>query len=874
MFEHLHTHSHYSLLDGLSTIRSLCEVALEMGQETVCLTDHGSVAGVPELFRTAVEYGLKPIAGMEAYFCEDVSVKDKTSKTYHLTLLAKNLDGYLNLCRLSTASYRYGFYGKPRIDLALLHNHRQGLIVLSGCMNSVMGQAIIAGDHMKAKYWLSEIPNAVGRDNFYLEYMDHGIPAQEAINYTLDRFRRKNHSLKAVVTQDSHYTFEGDANVHQTLLCIGTHSSVRAPSFKFDGGPYHYCDAEHLERKFGQTLIRSTVDLAHSMESYAIPRTGGMPVLPNALTLGKPAFLVLEAMAAEGLRKRKLRKGIYVKRLRHELEVVHKLKFDSYFIIIADILKFARNRRILVGPGRGSSAGSLLAYCLQITDVDPIRYQLYFERFLNEHRSSPPDIDVDVADTGRQEVLEYIRTKYGADKVAHIGSFSAMGPRQSIRDVALAHSMPYEQVNSALKEVGHNPMLKMEELLRMSAVTQGFSKEILDQAEALQGKYRHSSTHAAGIIIANHALDQTLPLVERHGVVQTQYDMEELDKLGYVKFDILGLKTLGVLSATIRKALIGDAAIKEMHALDDDKVYDLICSGRTQGVFQLEGWGYVKMIKRYRPRTFEDVMMINALYRPGPMQGGEGLETILRRRNGEERITYKHPDLEPILISTYGVPVFQEQVMQMCQVLAGFTLPEADQMRSAIGKKDEAKLEGMHRQFINGCLGRGHGREFAEEIFTDIEFFNRYGWNRAHAAAYGAVTYYTAWMKVHFPAYFMAELINSEDDPIRLGRLKGDCRNLGLDFDPVDVNKSQIHYTVLEPSKTLLPGFANVKGIGLKAAQAVIDNRQLEGRFYSKEAFRERVPRKSLNKTMFAALEVAGAFRDLSEVEAMEQVPF
>jgi len=873
-FEHLHTHTHYSLLDGLSGIPTLVERSLELGQTSVCITDHGSIAGVPELFRTCKDYGLKPIAGMEAYFCQDITDKTKESKTYHLTLLAQNLEGYYNLCKLVTASYRDGFYGKPRLDMPTLQRYSNGLIVLSGCLNSIISHEIVNGDHSAANHWLDLFLEAFGYEHFYLEYMDHGIKEQRAINMTFDRWRRHNPSLRGVVTQDSHYIFEEDSNVHQTLLCIGSRSTIKSPSFKFDGGPYHYCGVETMADRFDKRLITASRDITESCDRYDIPKTGAMPVLPPAMLDGKPPFLVLEQMAAEGLRKRNLRKDIYAQRLRKELEVIHKLKWDTYFIMVADILRWARNQGILVGPGRGSSAGSLLAYCLQITDIDPIKWRLYFERFLNEDRISPPDIDVDIADSGRQAVLQYVREKYGEDRVAHIGSFSALGPRQSIRDVAVAHGLSFEKVNLALKGVSHNPMLKFEEIAAMSAVTQSFSNKIIEEARVMNGKYRHMSTHAAGIVIANHKLDDRLPLVVRNDTVQSMYNMDELSHLGYTKFDILGLKTLGVISAVIKKACISTSRLKEMRALNDEKVYDLICSGRTMGVFQLEGWGYVKMIKRYRPRNFEDIMMINALYRPGPMQGGEGLETILRRRNGEESITYKHPDLEPILRDTYGLPVFQEQVMRMCEVLAGFTLAQADTMRSAIGKKDEIKLAAQRSAFISGCVRKSHDKAFAEEIFEDITFFNRYGWNRAHAAAYGAVTYYTAWLKTHYPHHYMVELINAEDDPERLGKLRSDCTSMGMDFDPVNINKSDIYYMVVEPEKTLLPGFANVKGVGMKAAQAIIDNRHLEGHFYSKQAARDRIARKVLNKTMFAALETAGAFRDLPEIEVKEEVPF
>lgn len=879
-FVHLHTHSHYSLLDGLSSIRSLCEISLEHGMGSLCVTDHGSIAGVPELFRTSKDYGIKAIAGIEAYFTPDATKKDKESGIYHLTVLARNFTGYKNLCQLVTKSYKEGFYGKPRVDYRMLQDHRQGLVILSGCINGYGAQVLLGdpkakvmGDVGKAQTIYNTFAEIFGYENFFMEFMDHGIKEQKTLNATQLMFMKKNPKLKGVVTADSHYLFEEDSDVHQTLLCIGSRSTRQSPKFTFNGGPYHYCDGSHYERLFDKKLIRASADIAASCDSYDIPKTGNMPVIDRSRMGGLDTNAYLEKIAWEGLKKRNIRSKSYDERLRYELTTVYQLKYATYFIMVHDILRHARSKGILVGPGRGSSAGSLLAYCLQITDIDPIKYGLYFERFLNKDRVSPPDIDIDIADSGRQEVLQYVRETYGEDRVAHIGSFSALGPRQSIRDVAVAHGIQYEQVNHILKELPYDPMLKFETAKEILKNHNSLPEVVLREAETMSGKYRHMSTHAAGIVVANHKLSDHIPLVERNDVVQTMYSMDDIAKLGYTKFDILGLKTLGVIAETIKTARLAEKHLKAMKEFADPRVYEMISAGHTMGVFQLEGYGYVKMIKRYRPRNFEDLMMINALYRPGPMQGGEGLETILRRRNGEEQTVFKHPKLQPILNHTYGLPVFQEQVMLMCQTLAGFTLAQADSMRSAIGKKDEIKMASFRMAFTQGCTSKGIGLALAEELFEDITFFNRYGWNRAHAAAYGAVTYFTAWLKFHFPQYFMAALLNNENDPERMKKLYGECARMDIMFDPVDINKSEMYYTVTD-DMTLLPGFANVKGVGEKAAQAIIDNRWLEGKFHSKQIARDRIARKVLNKTMFAQLEKFGAFRDIPEVEVKETVPF
>lgn len=873
-FEHLHTHSHFSLLDGLSPIRTLVERAFELDRTSVTITDHGTMAGIPELFATAKDYGIKAIAGMEAYFAAEDYAEGWKPEVYHLTLLAMNLEGYRNLCRIVTESHRQ-FYRKPLVTFATLEKYNAGIICLSGCLASVIAQSIVSGDHEYARS-VADYFKQIFPGRFFLEFMDHGIDSQKAVINTYTRWMAKD-GHKGVATQDSHYTFEEEASVHQTLLCIGTRSPVSAPSFAFNGGPYHYCDAEHLARKFDGKLISATRTVADMCGTYDIPKTGKMPTLPEATLGGKSPQQFLEDLAWAGLKKRGIKKGTYVQRLREELTVVHQLRYEAYFIMVQDLLQWARSKGILVGPGRGSSAGSLLAYCLQITDIDPIRYGLVFERFLNKDRISPPDIDVDVADSGRQRVLQYLREKYGEERVAHIGSLSALGPRLAIRDVAIAHGVPQEQVNHVLKSVPDDPMLKFDDAIRVSEVRRGLPAKVLTEAEVMAGKPRNTTTHAAGIIIANHDLIDELPLgLNKDGHLQTIYNMRDLEKMGYIKFDVLGLKTLGIIEKVIKSAHLGKKELEAMHDFEDERVYQLLCDGNTLGVFQLESWGCTQMVRRYRPRQFEDIMMINALYRPGPMQGGEGLEVILRRRNNQEPIEYKHQSLEPILSSTYGLPVFQEQVMWMCRTLAGFTLPEADLMRSAIGKKDEVKMASYRVRFINGCRANRHDQAFAEDLWEDITFFNRYGWNRAHAAAYGAVTYYTAWLKTYYPHHYFAELINAEDVKERRNKMIANARSMGIEFMKVDINQSDALYRVMHTIRgpALLQGFANIDGIGEKAAQVLIDARYTQGgKFGSKKEARKCIPRK-VNVRMFAALEAAGAFDSLPEEEIAEEVPF
>lgn len=887
-FEHLHTHSHYSMLDGLSTIQSLVERAFEMDRKSVCVTDHGTLAGVPELFRTAKEYGLLPIAGMEAYICDDIKDRDvampkgawdnkegkiydgrtKKAAYYHVSLLAQNLEGYRNLVRLSTIANTEGFYRRPRIDFDILNSHRSGIICLSGCIGGAPQQAIIAGNHNQARRYLDKYRQIFGRDRFILEMQDTDIPEQRIVNTAFRTFGKNGYHVCATV--DSHYTYEHEAAAHDTLLCIGTRSKVNDDQrFRFNGHGYHYKSPEEMYELFDPEYLVETRRVVDMCDRYEIPKTGAMPKvhIPNNADPSN----YLAQVAGRGL-KDKFRGPVpskYLERLRMELDVVRRLSYAPYFIMVADILEHARRNGVFVGPGRGSSAGSLLAYAIGITQVDPIKYGLYFERFLNKDRISPPDIDVDISDAGRPLVLAYVREKYGEENVAHIGSFSTLGPRQALRDIAVAHDVPEQRMNEALKHIPFDPMIKYEDVRQISGVKAGLGEHILSLGDSLHGKHRHNSTHAAGVIVSNGRLSDHIPLTKtKDGNLQTVYEYDELARLGYIKFDILGLTTLGVIQRVLNAVNVKWSDIMK---LNDGSVYEMLSTGHTVGVFQLESWGYQQMIKRFKPREFEDIMMINAIYRPGPMGGGEGLETILRRRSGQEIPTYLHMALQPILSGTYGVMVYQEDVMRICVEFAGFTLSKADAMRSAIGKKKEAEIQALKVDFIRGCLAKGHRRDLADKLYADIEYFARYGWNKAHAAAYGMVTYATAYLKTYYPDHFMAEMMNSYlGNKDKMRTLIMEARRLGLRFIKPDVNKSGFGYSVTQP-KCLMLGITSIKGVGDRAATAITEERK-KGAFYSKSEFRERMPKKLINSAVYALLENAGAFNNLQELQ--DDVPF
>lgn len=869
-FEHLHTHTHYSMLDGLSTIQSLVERAFEMDRKSVCITDHGTLAGVPELFRVTKEYGLLPIAGMEAYICDDIKaeVKKDDRAYYHVSLLAQNLQGYRNLVQLSTTANIDGFYRRPRIDFHILDKHSKGLVCMAGCIGGAPQQALIAGDHRRAWQYCDKYIQIFGKSNFSMEMQDTGIPEQRIVNMAFQSWAKKG--IRLCATVDSHYTFEHEAAAHDTLLCIGTRAKVKDPKrFRFNGHGYHYKSPEEMYELFDPEYLIETRRIADMCERYDIPKTGAMPNVELHGGYDHPTHLAM--LAQKGL-KTKFKGPVpakYLERLQMELSVVRRLGYAPYFIMVADILSYARDSGVFVGPGRGSSAGSLLAYSIGITEVDPIRYSLYFERFLNKDRISPPDIDVDVSDIGRPLVLAYVREKYGEDHVASIGSFSTLGPRQALRDISIAHDVPEQRMNEALKAIPFDPMIKYEDVRKISAVKAGLGEQILNLGDALHGKHRHSSTHAAGVVVSNSPLVRDIPLTRnKNGDIQTVYEYDELAKLGYIKFDILGLTTLGVIQRTLEKTHVKWADIMK---LNDGAVYDMLSTGATVAVFQLESWGYQQTVRRFKPQEFEDIMMINALYRPGPMGGGDGLETVLRRRAGQEEATYIDMALQPILAETYGVPVYQEHVMRICVELAGFSLSKADSMRSAIGKKKEAEIAALKGEFIRGCVAKGRRLEVANRLYADIEYFARYGWNKAHAAAYGMVTYATAYLKCHYKDHFMTEMMNSYlGNKDKMRTLILECRRLGLKFVKPSVNKSEINYTVVSPN-TIMSGLTSIKGVGEKAATAVIGERA-NGKYYSKEEFRERIPKEVLNSAILALLDSAGAMNDMTEHS--EKVPF
>lgn len=878
-YTHLHVHTVNSLLDGFTHIKDLVATVKSHGSKAVAITDHGVLTGIPTLWREAKEAGIKPIAGIEAYICEDRTVRGggKGVKVpyYHCTFIAYNAVGYSNLCRLVSDSNRVGFYSKPRTDLAFLAEYNEGLICLTGCIGGWPQQLLIGGDAKGCATVVGYLRDIFGPSRLFLEMQDTGEPEQRIVNSGFLGLEKKL-GVRTILTGDSHYTSEADFDLHDTLLCVGLRKPKDDPKrMRFQPAQYHIkSPAEMHALGYPVQSLKSTLAIEEMCEKYDLPRASGLPDLKSKTDIGQ--------LAVEGLDRRfgGAVPDQYWERLFHELEVIHSLGFENYFLVVHDVISYADSRNIFHGWGRGSSAGSLVAYALGITNVDPIRLGLYFERFLNPGRKEPPDIDVDITDDDRRDVIAHVEQQYGEENVAHIATFNALGPRQVVIDVCKALGKDEARAKAVLDALPHDPTLKASDVMAMPEITALIKRvlgaDVLEACTRFANIPRNASIHAAGVVIDAEPLDGRVPLVcgrtKGNEKVATQYVYDDLKKLGYEKFDILGVKALRVIRNVAKRLDLDIYSIP----LDDPKTYALLSTGRTIAVFQLESWGYREFLKQFRPRNFDDVMMANALYRPGPMKGGRGLDELNARRFKRKPVQYYHPSLVETLESTYGMMIYQEQVMRVVQILAGWTLTEADQMRWAIGKKKKEEVAALRDKFVNDCVKCGHAQKFAVFMFDEIEFFARYGWNKAHAAAYGMVTYATAWLKANYTAEFMAEFLNSEDDPKKRSRLYRECSGMGLRFVKPHINLSGPGFQAIINGKaqSLQMGIGSIKGIGEKQTAAILHERKAAGRFTSLENFRQRIPPRLVNKTGLAALVNAGAMRELPELEAQIDVPF
>ncbi|MCX6640720.1 MAG: DNA polymerase III subunit alpha [bacterium] len=875
-FVHLHTHSDYSLLDGSAKVKDLVRTARDLGMTALALTDHGNLFGAIEFYREARKAELKPIIGIELYMAPGAR-QDRTTNTgikdssNHLVLLAKDEVGYRNLIRLSSLAYLEGFYYRPRIDWELLEKHHQGLICMTSCLKGLVPQLLIQNREEEAQKVSSRFKELFGSD-FYLEVQNHGI-AEEALAIQAMHRLGKKLDLKLVVTNDVHYLKREDDEAHDVLLCIQS-GKTRAETqrMKFSGAGYHLRSPEEMEALFRDLpeALKVTEEIAERCNLELDFSHQHFPEYPiPADEKGATLETFFEQQAQEGLILRYPNPTEEAKaRLAHEIKVIKKLGFAGYFLIVKDFIDFARSRQIPVGPGRGSAAGSLVAYSLGITNIDPLRYGLLFERFLNPERVSPPDIDIDFADNRRAEVIDYVRDKYGSNSVTQIITFGKMLAKAVVRDVGRVMGLPYSDVDRLAKLIPPTLGMTLDRAtdeapeFRMLVESNPIYRKLISISKVLEGVNRNASTHAAGVVIAPGDLMDYVPLFKaaETGETTTQWDMKWLDAIGLLKMDFLGLRTLTVIKDTL-------AALHERGVdvdldgipLDDAATFRLFADKATVGVFQFESSGMKENLARLQPERLEDLIAMNALYRPGPM---EMISTYIARKRGREKIEYLHESLRPILEETYGIIVYQEQVIRIASDIAGFSLGKADILRRAMGKKKLSEMQKLKDEFIQGAIDRGLTEKVAAAIYDYVERFASYGFNKSHSAGYALVAYQTAYLKAHYPAEFMAACLTSEiNSSDRILLLIDECRHLGLTIHPPSINLSRYQFTVEEGGIRF--GLGGVKNVGEGAIEQVIAARDIFGLYRSLYDITERTDGQKVNRKVLESLIQSGACDDL-----------
>ncbi len=882
-FVHLHLHTQYSLLDGGIRVDRLFERAKELEFKAIAITDHGNLFGAVRFYQEAKKAQIKPIIGCELYVApnsrfERRSERGGSDASYHLTVLVKNETGYKNLIKLVSLGYLEGFYYKPRVDKELLKEFGSGLIALSGCLKGEIAQALLKDDLERAVRVAKEYLSIFGEDNFFIEIMRLGLEEESKVNAGLIEVSRIT-GIPLVATNDCHYLFPEDAEAHDVLLCIQTGSKLSDTNrMKMSTDQLYLRSSEEMQTLFADLpeAVGATCEIAERCNFDFDFETTHLPVftVPN----GESVDEYLEKLAWNGLKKRQKNKELcedinfeeYEERLKYELSVIKKLGFSSYFLIVWDFVNYAKSSNIPVGPGRGSAAGSLVSYCLGITDVDPLRWGLLFERFLNPDRISMPDIDIDFCMEKRDKVLEYVKKKYGERSVAKIITFGTLSARAVVRDVGRVLGFSPKEVDRIAKMIPQSPSMEIDRALALEPrLKEEMDKnpqvrKLINIARKLEGLCRHASTHAAGIVITPDELTEYIPLYknERENEITTQYAKDELEALGLLKMDLLGLKTLTVIDTTLKLIELykGEKLDLKHLPLNDEKTYHLLQSGATSGVFQLESSGMRDLLRRLKPSRFEDLIALVALYRPGPLGSGM-VDDFIERKHGRKPIEYELPELEPILSETYGVILYQEQVMKIAEKIAGFTLSEADTLRKAMGKKKRDIMEKMREKFISGAVERGVNRSVAEELFAKMEKFAEYGFNKSHSAAYAMIAYQTAYLKAHYPVEFMAALISSEINRTeKIYLYIQECKEMGIEVLPPDVNESHVTFRI--DGNSLRFGLAAIKGVGEAAAQAIVKARDRKP-FESFYDFCKRVVGQKVNKKTVEALIKAGAFDSL-----------
>ncbi len=873
-FVHLHVHSEYSLLDGACRVDDLCRRSAEDGAPAVALTDHGVMYGAMEFYYAAREHRLTPILGCEAYIAPRGRFDKKVRDEAHVTLLAADPTGYRNLSTLVSKGFLEGFYYKPRIDMDLLERYNDGLIVLSGCMSGMVAAPLLADDRPRAIANARQFYEIFG-DRFYIEVMRHGMPEEEKINTGLVSVAREL-GLPIVATNDSHYLAQRDAPAHDVLLCIQTGKTVADTTrMKFHGDQFYVKSAEEMAELWHDLpeAVENTVKIAERIDMRIPERVFHLPQypVPDDAVVPRDDAAYLRELCERGLVERYGERRIAEdaalrERLDYELSIITKMGFASYFLIVWDFIKFARDRDIPVGPGRGSAVGSIVAYSLRITDLDPLRFNLIFERFLNPDRISMPDIDTDFCVERRDEVIAYVREKYGEDRVAQIVTFGKMLARAAVRDAGRALGVPLPDVDKVAKLIPSGPggmtigeALEQIPELKMLNDQRPEIRELLKTARAIEGLARSAGTHAAGVVIGAEPLVEHAPLVRlNEGGVNTQYDMTWIEKIGLLKMDFLGLRNLTVMHAAVREIRrTGDPSFSlEGIPLDDRATFEMLSRGDTAGVFQLESEGMKRVCTELRPSRFEDIIALVALYRPGPM---DWIPQYIAIKHGRQRPTYLHPVLEPILSETYSIACYQEQVMQIARDFAGFTMGQADELRKVMGKKQKEKIPVFRQKFVEGAVARvGVSVALAEQVFTFIEPFAGYGFNKSHAAAYALISYQTAYLKANYPLPYLAALMGSvRDKTEKLVEYIDVARRLGIEVLPPDVNESISDFGVVGTSIRF--GLGAVKGVGEGAVASIVEARERGGRFRDLFDFVERIDGKQANKRVLEALVKCGA---------------
>ena len=875
-FTHLHVHSQYSLLDGLPKIDDLLDRVKELGMDSIALTDHGVMYGAVEFYEKAIKKGIKPIIGEEFYVAKNklTQKRPKIDNTrYHLILLAKNEEGYKNLVKLTTIAHLKGFYYKPRIDQETLFQHSQGLIASTACLNGQIPKLILSKKIDQAKKLAKEYEEVFGKGNFYLEIQHHpGIPEQAKVNKVLISMAKELH-MPLVATNDSHYLKPEDAEAQDILMLINTGAKPDDPArVTMRADDFSLRPPEQMIKDFKNTpeAIENTQKI---VEMCNFKMKLGKTILPYfEVPNGKTAEEYLTELCEQGLEKRHIRKTPEIKkRLDYELSIIKKMGFAAYFLIVADFVNWAKNNGIVVGPGRGSAPASIVSYLLGITEVDPIKYKLIFERFLNPARISMPDIDIDFSDKRRDEVVRYVSQKYGQDKVAQIGTFGTMASRAVIRDVGRALKYPYSYCDKIAKMIPMSFTLDqtLKQVKEFKEIYQSDPKaqKLIDLAKKLEGVARHVSTHACGIVIARNPLDEYIPLqhpTQNDKNIITQYDMHCVEDLGFLKMDFLGLRNLTTIEIALKIIKARHNIDINIHSipLDDKKTFHLLQRANTTSVFQLESEGMKRYLKQLKPTEFKDLVTMVALYRPGPMKF---IPEYIARKQGRKKIKYIHPSLKKILVTTYGLPIFQEQIMQIAQAIAGFTLSEADVLRKAIGKKIKRLLTSQKEKFIKGALKNNVKKQTAEEVWGWIMPFARYGFNLSHSTCYAMIAYQTAYLKANYTIEYMTAVLASEHKDVeRIAYLIEDCKKNGIKVLPPDINESLKHFTCVSDEEIRF-GLGDIKNVGTNIVETIIKERLDNGKFASISDFINRIDSKDLNKKSLESLIKAGAFDNLEE---------